>query len=101
LKEIVQKAPDGSGASAKLACPLCCQGLWKTENGLAAHVWHDHVESIICMGHGKASLKYGDPAADPCSRSAMALCSLRLARQGQYRKVAEVDRPANALALAL
>ena len=62
------------------ACPLCGQRLWKTENGLANHVWHEHPESKICMDHGKPSLKWGDPAADRCSRSVMALCALRIAR---------------------
>jgi hypothetical protein len=61
-------------------CPLCGEKLWKTENGLADHVWHDHPESKICMGHGKPSLKWGDPAAAECSRSAMALCALKIAR---------------------
>jgi len=80
LKDIEQRGPSGSGASAKLACPLCGQGLWHTENGLAAHIWHDHTESNICMGHGRTSIKYGDPASDQCSRSVMALCAFRLAR---------------------
>jgi hypothetical protein len=62
------------------ACPLCGKRLWKTENGLANHVWHEHPESKICMDHGKPSLKWGDPAADRCSRSVMALCALRIAR---------------------
>jgi hypothetical protein len=61
-------------------CPLCGQKLWKTENGLGNHVWHDHPESKICMGHGKPSIKWGDPAAARCSRSIMALCALRIAR---------------------
>ena len=62
------------------ACPLCGKTLWKTENGLANHVWREHPESKICMGHGKPSTKWGDPAAARCSRSVMALCALRIAR---------------------
>jgi hypothetical protein len=63
-----------------LLCPLCSKQLWHTENGLANHVWHDHPESRICMAHGHASVMHGDPAAERCSRSVMAVCALRLAR---------------------
>jgi hypothetical protein len=51
----------------------------KSDNSLN-HVWHDHPESKICISHGNASLMHGDPAAVRCSRSVMAICSLRLAR---------------------
>jgi hypothetical protein len=59
------------------SCPICGEAKWHTENGLAAHVWHDHAESRICMGHGRSSLKYGNATAELCSRSVMALCALR------------------------
>ncbi len=64
-----------------LQCPICREKLWHTENGLAAHVWHAHTDSKICMGHGKSSRKYGDPAAKRCSGAVMAVCALRIARQ--------------------
>lgn len=55
-------------------CPLCHQALWVTENGLAAHVWHQHPESRICMSHGKSSQRFGDPSAPTChGGSVMAL----------------------------
>jgi hypothetical protein len=62
-------------------CPLCHQSLWVTENGIAAHVWHGHPESRICMAHGKSSQKHGDPTAPSChGGTVMALCALRIAR---------------------
>jgi hypothetical protein len=63
-----------------LPCLLCSKQLWRTENGLANHVWHDHPECKTCMAHGRASQMQGDPAAAHCSRSVMAICALRLAR---------------------
>ena len=89
--------------SATLQCPLCGKNLWKTENGLAAHVWHDHPESKICMGHGRPSLVYGDPARamlpqrhghlrsqnSPQSRCSMAInafCAKIMSRYGESRK---------------
>jgi hypothetical protein len=68
-----------------LSCPLCKKALWHTDNGLAAHVWHDHPEAKICMKHGDTSLTKGDPEAQSCSRSVMALCALRLARRWRLR----------------
>jgi hypothetical protein len=77
---ILHQLRAGSAGVMLLTCPICSKQPWHTENGLAAHVWHDHPESRICMGHGNASLLYGDPAAERCARSVMAACALRLAR---------------------
>jgi hypothetical protein len=64
-----------------LKCPLCPKKLWHTENGLAAHVWHEHPESKICMGHGRSSIKSGDPTAKSCNGgSVMARCALNIAQ---------------------
>ncbi len=65
-------------------CPICKQALWRTENGLANHVWHEHPESKICMSHGRSSQLYGDPKAEPCNGSLMSLCALRIARRKAF-----------------
>jgi len=83
-----------------LSCPLCGIALWHTEDGLAAHVWHDH-PSKICMGHGRSSLAHGDPTAEQCSRSVMALCALRLARRLAEKMDKRLRRDSGSSAMAI
>ena len=45
------------------------------------------------MAHGTSSLTYGDPAAERCSRSAMAVCALRLLRKETLTETKKRDRP--------
>ena len=87
------------GQSKYKQCPICSRAQWLTEAGLADHVWHEHPESKVCMSHGKTSTKHGDPQAEQCNGSLMALCVLRIAREKAF--AASVVTLAGGSAIAL